>query len=75
MPHISNHAMQRNLRGKRACTTKKRGRKSKEERDSWLMKQEESKANQSTYEKEIKDKLDTLRQKGPPNRIGHQKEQ
>lgn len=38
---------------------KKRGRKSKEERDAWLTKQAEIKANQSTYEKEIKDQLDT----------------
>ncbi|WP_375199215.1 transposase [Lysinibacillus sp. RS11] len=38
---------------------KKRGRKSKKERDAWLTKQVEIKANQSTYEKEIKDQLDT----------------
>ncbi|MEY9970629.1 transposase [Lysinibacillus sp. RC46] len=38
---------------------KKRGRKSKEEREAWLTEQAEIKANQSTYEKEIKDQLDT----------------
>lgn len=44
---------------KEPASPKKRGRKSKEERDAWLTKQAEIKANQSTYEKEIKDQLDT----------------
>ncbi|MEY9978604.1 transposase [Lysinibacillus sp. RC79] len=38
---------------------KKRGRKSKEEREDWLTKQAEIEANQSTYEKEIRHQLDT----------------
>ncbi|MFJ5565446.1 hypothetical protein [Lysinibacillus xylanilyticus] len=66
MPHISNHATQRNLRRKKSLHhQKKRRRKSKVERDAWLTEQEEIKANQSTYEKEIKDPLDTLRQEVP----------
>ncbi|RKJ45749.1 IS4/IS5 family transposase, partial [Butyricicoccus sp. 1XD8-22] len=38
---------------------KKRGRKSKEERATWLTEQAEIEANKSTYEKEIKHQLDT----------------
>ncbi|QGG49608.1 hypothetical protein [Lysinibacillus pakistanensis] len=44
---------------KEPAPPQKRGQKSKEERDAWLTKQAEVKANQSTYEKEIKDQLDT----------------
>ncbi|WHY48249.1 transposase [Lysinibacillus pakistanensis] len=44
---------------KEPAPPKKRGRKSKEEREDWLAKQVEIEANQSTYEKEIKDQLDT----------------
>ncbi|KOS63744.1 IS1182 family transposase, partial [Lysinibacillus sp. FJAT-14222] len=44
---------------KEPAPPKKRGRKSKEERNAWLTEQAEIKANQSTYEKEIKDQLDT----------------
>ncbi len=47
----------------------KRGRKSKEEREDWLKRPAEIKANQSTYEKEIRHQLDTplktLRQDAP----------
>src|SRR5690554_359658 len=37
---------------------KKRGRKSKAEREAWLAEQAELKANQTTYEKELKEQLD-----------------
>jgi len=44
---------------KELAPPKKRGRKSKEEREDWLAKQVEIEANQSTYEKEIRHQLDT----------------
>lgn len=44
---------------KEPAPPQKRGRKSKEEREDWLTKQAEIKANQSTYEKEIRHQLDT----------------
>ncbi|MFB7159974.1 transposase [Lysinibacillus sp. NPDC056232] len=44
---------------KEPAPPKKRGRKSKEEREDWLTKQAEIEANQSTYEKEIRHQLDT----------------
>jgi len=57
MPYISNHAMQ--PRRKSQCHPKKRGGKSKEEREAWLTEQAEIEANQLTYEKEIKHQLET----------------
>lgn len=44
---------------KEPAPPKKRGRKSKEEREDWLAKQVEIEANRSTYEKEIRHQLDT----------------
>lgn len=43
---------------KEAKAPKKRGRKSKAEREAWLVEQAELKANQTTYEKELKEQLD-----------------
>lgn len=43
---------------KESSAPKKHGRKSKEERETWLTEQAERKANQFTYEKELKEQLD-----------------
>lgn len=43
---------------KEAKAPKKRGRKSKAERDAWLVERAEKEANQATYEKELKEQLD-----------------
>lgn len=44
----------------KSAPPKKRGRKSKEEREAWLAEKAEKEANQTTYDKEIKHQLDTL---------------
>lgn len=42
---------------KKEKTPKKRGRKSKAEREAWLLEQAEIEANQSTYEKKMETQL------------------
>lgn len=57
--HLVSRDAAKPTKKKEPTPPKKRGRKSKEEREDWLAKQAEIEANQSSYEKEIRHLLDT----------------